>query len=284
MAGFLKGLFGGKAKPEFVKQDTAENAASAQVTGDSPSLAAMKRAVAEQAKTDPMVPLNITVEDILTNILAAAKDARGVNVETLLGLIGSLAGYSCHVAARCRLAQMKPDELDQHDYLELGTKAGTTVYFGNLINRPLVEADSSIWQILVRNAQHLGATQLPDVNEIFKYVTGTGGTPEFGIPRMPEGHPMADLPINFVTHVWPKYAPLLSRYSVPVSQWPVVWAATAARAMQMAKDVTPPDVCVTILMEHAVPASKLPLLPTDSANYPLPVWWSAYWKAMRDRK
>lgn len=284
MAGFLKGLFGGKAKPESAERDPAENATSAPVTGDSPSLTAMKRAVAEQAKTDPMEPLNVTVEDILTNILAAAKDSRGVNVNTLLGLVGSLAGYSCHVAARSRLAQMKPDELKVNDYLELGTKAGTIVYFGNLINRPLADADSSIWKILVKNAQRLGATRLPDVNEIFKHVTGTGGTPEFGIPRMPAGKTMADLPVNFVTHVWPKHVPLLSRYSVPVSQWPVVWAATAARAMQMAKDVTPPDVCVTILMEYAVPASKLPLLPAEAANYPLPAWWGPFWEAMRTRK
>jgi hypothetical protein len=284
MAGFLKGMFGGKAKSDPEKPSPSPEVRSASEEKDSPSLAAMKRAVAEKAKTDPTAPLTFTIEDVLASILEATKDSRGVKVETILGLIGSLAGYSCHVAARSRLAQMTPDELNVNDYLELGTKAGTTLYFGNLINRPLAEANSSVWQILVINAQRLGATRLPDVNEIFKHVTRTGGTPEFGIPRMPAGQAMADLPVNFVTHVWPKYAPLLSRYSVPVGQWPVVWAGAGARAMQMAKDVTAADVCVTILMENAVPASKLPLLPTDAASYPLPAWWGPFWEAMRKPK
>lgn len=279
MVGFLKGLFGGKSKPEADKAAPANTKAPGGAIEDRPAVAAMKRTVAEMAKTDPTAPVRLTAEEILTNVLSAGRNERGVHLETVLGVIGSLGGYSCHIVARKRLAQMKRSELGSGDYVEAQTKSGTSVYFGNLINGPLCEMGASFWQVLAKNAEHLGAVRLPDVMEVLVHVVKTGGTPEFGVPRMPEGHVVADLPVNFVKYCWPRYVPLLSIYSVHTEQWPQVLGVVASRVLQMAKEMTPPDVCATILIEHAVPASKLPLLPSDAAAYPFPEWWKPYWEA-----
>lgn len=275
MVGFLRNLIERKAKSAPQHPEAGSETTASPEDNENPALAAMKRAVGEKAKTDPMAPVMVTAEDILANLLETAKDSRGVNIETLLGIVGSLAGYSCHVAARDLLPRIAQIEFDPNDYVVATTGIGTEVYFGNMINRPLAEANTSVWHIVKANAEQLGVSQLPDLTEMFKHVVRTGGTVEFGVPRMPEGRPMADLPINFVTHLWPKYAPLLTRYAVQTAQWPVIWAVTAARTLQLVKDVVPPSECVKILMEHAIPASKFPLLAADAKTFPLPDWWQA---------
>jgi hypothetical protein len=116
----------------------------------------------------------------------------------------------------------------------------------------------SIWSLIVGILQHLGA-QKPDVSSIFRHVSSTVGTESFGVPRIPDDHRPGDIPLNYLKVVWPHIFPLVKEISVNPADWPIIFGLAMQEGIVMGKDMVSPTLAASILMECAVPMSKVDL-------------------------
>lgn len=223
----------------------------------SPFEDAFFRQLAEKSKTDPLIGAKIGKNEILQRLLDAMKTDRGVHIESLLCALGSLAGYACQASVR---AQAVARGLPETALLvSAETKDGNTYYFGDNLNKPLAESQYSVWGIAGGGAQQYGCNALPDLTGIFKHVTETGGTPAFGKPRVPDGHAAHDLPINYVKTLWPALFPTIQKFCSNPEHWPVLLALSIQDAIGMGKQTLDPCIALQIVMESAVPMSKVKL-------------------------
>src|SRR5689334_4818553 len=56
--------------------------------------------VAEMSGDDPLIGAKIGGKELAQRMMAAIRTERGVHLESILGALGSLAGYSCQASVR----------------------------------------------------------------------------------------------------------------------------------------------------------------------------------------
>jgi hypothetical protein len=235
-------LFG--RKKEFVEDGTAQKAAL------------LDAAIEKARATNPVVHLKIGAEELVQKLLAGMKTERGVHIESLLGVLGSLAGFCCIDSTLKQAAALDRSSRDC-GIVDVETSDGNRYYFGDPINNLLAGPDLSLWSLVAGIVNHLGSQDYPDFTEIAGHVAGTLGKPEFGHPRVPEQHKPSDLPINYVRDLWPHVLPLVEQ-RVPVPQERVTMFGFAVQnVIQMGNDVIPAAIAGKLVMECAVPMSKL---------------------------
>lgn len=143
--------------------------------------------------------------------------------------------------------------------MRVQTKEGHTYYFGDALNKPLAESKYSLWSLAAAAAQDAGCNPIPNINELFKHVTESLGTPAFGIPRMPPTTSLALPPEAMLRQLWkplmPTYAPLCSD---PL-EWPIMFGLAAQRGITASKTAVDPRLSLTIVMETAIAMSKVEL-------------------------
>lgn len=222
----------------------------------SPS-AAQPSSPAPSAPADPLADAKLGAQVVFERLVRAMKNDKGVHAESLLCALGALAGYACQASLRAdALAKGLPEQA----YLsEVGTRDGKRFFFGDALNKPLAESKLSVWNIAASAARQAGCATPPDLAEIFKHSSQVVGSPQFGVPRLPAGHPTGDLPINYVRAFWPALLPEVSKTCPTPDLWPVMFALAIAHAITAAKSTLDPCVALTIVMESAVPMSKIDL-------------------------
>ncbi|MEJ6003253.1 hypothetical protein [Paucibacter soli] len=218
---------------------------------------ALFRQIAERSKTDPLIGAKIGAKDVTQRLLNAMKTDRGVHVESLLCALGSLAGYSCQAALRALAAARGAPETSLLTVIE--TQGGKTYFFGDHLNKPLAESQYSVWGLAAGGAQQAGCSSLPDINEIFKHVTSVVGTDAFGLPRIPEKNKPQDIPINYVRTLWPALFPIISKFCPNPEHWPILLSLSIQEVVGMGKAVIDPCLALQLVMESAVPMSKVNL-------------------------
>jgi hypothetical protein len=220
--------------------------------------AAIKEGLARQKKIDPLVGLKAGALEIYHRLSLAIKDAKGVHIETMLTILGGLAGFACQMSIREELIR-KGGASEESVFVIIVGADGRRYFSGDRLNQPLAESQYSIWSLAAGAAQKSGCQTLPDVREIFKHVASTMGGEKFGIPRIPDNHRVSEPPINWVKSIWPRLAPFIASQCDKPSEWPVLFGITIQDAIQKAKDIIDPAIAVTIVMECAVPMSKVEL-------------------------
>lgn len=222
-----------------------------------PQTAALIHAIREKSKKDPLVGAKIGADEILQRLMDAMKNERGVHVESLLCALGALAGYSCQASLRAQaLAQGK---LETAPFLSVKTNDGKSFFFGDPLNQALAGSQYSIWSLAAAEAQHAGCQELPDINEMFAYTSSVLGDPLFGIPRTPENHKAGDLPIHYLKQIWPKFFPMVKLFCPTPVEWPILFGLAAQKAITMSNSVLEPTLALKIIMESAIPMSKINL-------------------------
>lgn len=218
----------------------------------------MQSAMENAEKDDPLIRAKIgarAIKEILYEALGK-NDAKGVHVDTVLGILGSMAGFSCLLLAY--LAQQAGHGKDDPLAIVTFTGAdGKKYFFGNLSNGPLLEQEHSVWSLVAGISHHLGSSKTPDVLETIKHVSATAGGELFGIPRMPEGHNMSDMPRNYVRDLWPILIKDVKAYTSNPSDWPILFAVAAQQVIQESQEVIDPGLAAQIVMECAIPMSKI---------------------------
>ena len=108
-------------------------------------------------------------------------------------------------------------------------------------------------------AQHAGAKELPDLNEIFQHTSSVLGSEQFGIPRFPEHQRAADTPLNFLKALWPTFAPRVQLLCPNPVDWPVLFGLAIQEAIYAGREALNPGLAARIVMESAIPMSKVDL-------------------------
>jgi hypothetical protein len=199
------------------------------------------------------------------------RRGRDVQQEAVLCALGALAGYAAQQAIREALVKTGKLTLDQA-FAVIETRSGEVFFFGELLNAVIVAKDgarissgnsaanggpghASIWKIVSDGGRDAGAINLPDVTDIIKNCAATVGRDEFGIPRVANAHMPNILPREAVSRFWPAARRKLAGKD-PMS-WPLHLAMAARSLIVSLKHAVRPDIAVQIVMEAAVPMSKI---------------------------
>jgi hypothetical protein len=189
------------------------------------------------------------------------RQGREVQHEAVLCALGALAGYAAQQAIRETLVKTGKLAIDQA-FAVIETRSGDVFFFGDLLNEVIVdkhrlrgEGHASIWKLVSEGGYEAGAINLPDVNDVIKHSAATVGSEEFGIPRVPDAHMPAILPREAVGRFWPAARRRLAG-AEPMS-WPLHFALAARQLIVELKHLLRPDIAVQIVMEAAVPMSKI---------------------------
>jgi hypothetical protein len=218
--------------------------------------------VKEMSGKDPLIGAKIGGKELAQRMLAVMKTERGVHVESILGALGSLAGYACQASVRARARAQGLDETAL--FMRAEGADGKVYFFGDDLNRPLAEDQHSVWSIAAGGAEAAGCGDIPDPSDIFRHVAATVGSPEFGLPRLPPEHPMHDTPINYVEAFWPEVFRLTSKFCPDPDHWPILLGLAIQDVMAQAKGVLDPCLDLQIVTECAVPMSKIDRGPLPS--------------------
>lgn len=222
-----------------------------------PSVVALMRAIEEKRKTDQLIGVKLGGKEIFQRLVHGMKDERGVHIESLLCALGALAGYSCQANLRAQAVENGVHETATLVTIDMAN--GKKYFFGDPLNQAITASRYSIWSIAAGAAQHNGCKDLPDLKDIFTYVSKTIGTEAFGIPRLPVGHNTNDLPINYLKALWPVLFPVAKMFCQRPMEWPLLFAMAIQEAFDMGKDALPPNIALLIVMESAIPMSKVDL-------------------------
>jgi len=224
------------------------------------------RTINERRKEDPLIGAKIGAKEILNGLVARMKDDRGVHTESLLCALGALAGYSCQASLRKALVEDRGLS-EQQVFAIVEAKNGSRYFFGDQINKPLAENPLSVWSLAAGAMQRLGINAAIDLGGIFKHVSETVGSNSFGVPRAPEGHQPADLPVHYVQYLWPQLLPTAKKYCASPSEWPIMFGLAVQEGIVLGKDVLDPLMALSIAMESAVPMAKADIA-AQSATQP----------------
>jgi hypothetical protein len=269
LGGVLSAWFGGEATKSIISKVISKSqqarppqrstgSASTKVSSPSdPATASLLRAIEERRREDPLIGAKLGAKEINQRLINAMKGEKGVHVESFLCALGSLAGYACQ--ANLRAQSLEKGLPQTSEFIVVETKDGAKYFFGDPLNAALAESQHSVWSLAAGAAQHNGASTLPDVAEIFKHVTESVGGEAFGVPRVPEAHRAGDAPINYLKVLWPKLLPVVKQFCAKSGEWPVLYGLAIQEAIDMSKSVIAPEIAVSLVMESAIPMSKVDL-------------------------
>ena len=127
------------------------------------------------------------------------------------------------------------------------------------LNEALAGSQYSVWGLVGGAAQQAGAKEFPDLNEVFQHTASVLGSEQFGVPRVPDNHKPADIPLNFLKALWPALLPTVKLFCPNPVDWPILYSLAIQEAIHAGKDSLDPSMAFRIVMESAIPMSKVDL-------------------------
>jgi hypothetical protein len=204
----------------------------------------------------------------------AARSGAPDQIPSMLNAIGACAGFAAQIAVWREL--ISPALKDPGDFLILATtKSGSNYLFGDSLNLFLFATMTDRLSFLSLAAGSLrNATELPDLGELARHVATSIGSDQFGRPRPPSGIHLPDLPHAALTKTWKKAARILQ--NCRAAEWPALLGAVAKNLIDANLQVLPPATAVKILLEAAIPMSKLDPAMVEHCGIPAPKFsnWS----------
>jgi hypothetical protein len=201
---------------------------------------------------------------------------KGVHAETILTMVGALAGFAAQHAIWETLvkAGTLPEHgvgnaFDEGAFVLVETTSREKFYFGDLLNSYLVPTPGklaaygpgahTLWAFLISGVEQCGRRPLAReaVTEIFAHSASVVGTSLFGSPRLPPGNRPSITPRAALCRAWPNTRELLECEQLPVAYWPTLIALVAKTLLIGTKDVVDPALSMRIIFEAAIPMSKV---------------------------
>ena len=191
---------------------------------------------------------------------------------TLLSAIGVIAGYAAQCAAADAIMAGSRKRAP-NDLVRVGCADGSVMYYGDEINR-FVGVDPGSTHPLpgflagAVIAAGYAPSDLPDAADMLRHISEVACTPAFDEVRAPAEHaPLWNIN-GLLRCVWPKAKIVLEHRMEPamvsrpmaVQHWPVAAAIVAQQLIGHAKDIVPPPVAMSIILESALKASKRRLI------------------------
>lgn len=199
----------------------------------------------------------------LFNNLARQMQSNGaLRVESLMSVLGSLAGYSTQAAAREKLVKrLRLSEEQIFSIVE--TADGSKYYFGDSIDRSLQKDKHSLWYMTATATYNLTGKVDSNIDEIIRYSTRNMGKPNYGIPRISKSLKPSHYPRYYVEHMWSALVPGLERFSDDPMDWPLIFGVALQRALICTRSVLDPNVSLRIILESAVPMAFSAVYPIE---------------------
>ncbi len=190
------------------------------------------------------------------------------SVPSMLNAVGACAGFAAQAAVWHEL--VLESKRNPGDFLVYATtKSGEIFFFGDAINLFLFGTMPDRLSFLsVAGAALSSASELPDIAELARHVSQTLGGEAFGRPRVPPSVELAELPKAALTKTWRKAAHILQNRRA--SEWPALLGAAAVRIISSNKGLLSPPAALRILLEAAVPMSKLSPTTVEQSGIALP--------------
>jgi hypothetical protein len=181
-----------------------------------------------------------------------------VHPETLLTEIGALAGFAVQMSIRKSVIERQ--KLDPETILvEVATKNDEVYYFSDLLNWMLFEnlehPPYCVWAYVRAAVPPTHHLLLPDISEIVSNAARSIGTSRFGVPRLPRQHMPHKLPREALEQHWRSIRAELEARDP--AHWPYDVAAAARWQMQTGREVIEAPLAARIVMEAAIPMSKV---------------------------
>lgn len=258
----FKKLFGGGSRPAAPPPGPRDRPSGAapgpRPRSEHPWDAALARTIRKQSADDPLVGPKIGSREVLQRLLEALSHGhqKRVHAESLLTALGALAGYACQMSVRARNLEQGRGEFTGFIDVEV---EGRRFYLSDETNKLLFEERYSVRGLASGMAKSLGLTHDPDPHELAAHVVASMSNSTFGVPRLPEGHRPAELPIAYVKALWPAFFPTVKLTCQNHELWPLLYAAAAQQAMEMARATMSPALLYALVMEAAAPMAKVDL-------------------------
>ncbi len=188
------------------------------------------------------------------------KRTGGVHSETILSVLGALAGFAAQMSIRKGL--IEPQRMDAGEVLaEAISKSGEKFYFSETLNwmvfENVAQPPYSIWSYVKGALEQASGAALPDIGDIVSHVARSVGTPRFGVPRLPPAHMPRLSPRDALERYWaPAHREMTAGVRAP-ADWPFDLAAAARWQIVTGRDRIAPVLAATIVMEAAIPMSKV---------------------------
>jgi hypothetical protein len=216
---------------------------------------------------------NRAIGDLGVGLMNSLKTARGIHSETLLTVIGALAGFAAQNAALNLIASGTPSVVTPRSFAVVSAKPGEIYLYGDAINVFLFPELGSVMPLcalIAGAAVSAGVKEadLPNTGEIAAHVASVLGSDEFGKLRMRPGVEPQLQPLAALLRFWPKTRDVLAR--PPVKRlfrrqesllqeihWPIVLGLVASQYIAMTKQVLNPSIGAALVMESAVITSKI---------------------------
>jgi hypothetical protein len=199
---------------------------------------------------------------------AGTSFGKRASVPAMLNALGACAGFAAQAAVWREL--VLPANRNPGDFLVFAsTKSRETFFFGEAINQFLFSSMPDRVSFLTLAAATLSnASELPDIAELAGHVSRTVGGPDFGRPRLPETIALPELPRAALARSWGKAARILNDNRA--AEWPALLGATAYNIANAQRASLAPPLAVKILLEAAVPMSKLDPATVEQSGIPAP--------------
>jgi hypothetical protein len=202
------------------------------------------------------------------------KTARGIHSETLLVVIGALAGFAAQNAALNIITSGKASTGKPRSLAIVSAKTGEIFLFGDAINAFLFPELGSVLPLaalICGAAVKAGVVEadLPKVGEMAAHVARVvGGATEFCKLRERPGVEPHLQPVAALIKFWPDTRDMLARppvkpffgrreSSLEEIHWSIVLGLVASRYIAMTKQTLNPSIGAAIVMESAIITSKI---------------------------
>lgn len=221
---------------------------------------------ASAAADDPLLGAKLGARDLLERLIEALRDERGVHAESLLTLLGAMAGLATQASLRQRALAAGLPELSPFQVVRLTADgAGEAFLTGDRLVRALAAEPLSLWDLAAAEAQSLGCLPLPDPEPLIAWgAAQIGRGDDYGRPDVPEQHQPRPGALASALEIWPLLRDLLSSACPDPAQWPTLTGLAAQDALRRTAAVVDPCVGLRLLMQAAIAAAKLPLPPQST--------------------
>jgi hypothetical protein len=207
----------------------------------------------------PPAPFEVAAHAIRDDLLARYRTASGApDLAGVFNVLGALAGFGCQMAVREGLVKTGLVPQDKA-FAVVETKDGGKYFFGAVLDSCLIgggQGQISMWTLVAGAAQSAGAKELPNIKEIAGRDARTLGSAEFGVPQVPERY-RTNLPLAVLKKEWPQAQAVLLADKVDPKFWGWTFALAAQHLILAHKDDFDPAAAATIVVEAAMPMSKM---------------------------
>lgn len=211
-----------------------------------------------EAPVDEFARARQVGDGVLAHAAKVFADPRGLHAETVLTVLGSLAGRASQIAATLGIESGAPGYRGRVNRIAQDPD-GNQFAVGDGINLPLFESPDSVHAIVTAPLVAVGRTA-PTVEDIARHGAATMGTPAFDIPRFAPGTTARWMPREAVGFGLRTLA--IPPVALPPEQWYVAYATAAARLLEMNRPHLDIEPLTRVVLDSANIGAKLLVTPT----------------------